>query len=378
MVQRQYWQKLIESAWQRKPIIWLCGVRRSGKTFLCRSLKDVEYFDCELPRIRRSMEDPETFLDRLTGKKIVLDEIHRLNNPTELLKIAADHYPSVKVIATGSSTLETSYRFRDTLTGRKHVVWLTPITSIDLIDFGNQDVSHRLLRGGLPPFFLSRDFPEADYQEWIDSYWAKDIQTLFKLGRQYSFKRFLELLFLQSGGVFEATRFAGPCEVSRGTISNYLSILESTWVAHVIRPYSSRRSTEIVSAPKIYAFDTGFICAFRGWNRLREEDHGLLWEHWVLNEMHSLLQTPSVRYWRDKRGHEIDFVLLKSGQPPTAIECKWKSAHFEGANIKAFRNQYPEGRNWVVCQDVKGGFSKKMGNIHVDFLSLEELRKSLQ
>jgi predicted AAA+ superfamily ATPase len=378
MVQRQYWQKLIETAWRRKPIIWLSGVRRSGKTFLCRSLQGVEYFDCELPRTRRSMEDPEAFLDKLKGKKIVLDEIHRLPNPAELIKIAADHYPSIKVIATGSSTLETSYRFRDTLTGRKQLVWLTPLTSTDLIDFGNQDLSHRLLRGGLPPFFLSREFPDADYQEWIDSYWAKDIQTLFRLERQYSFKRFLELLFLQSGGMFEATRFTGPCEVSRGTIGNYLSILESTWVAHVIRPFSSRRSTEIVSAPKIYAFDTGFICAFRGWSRLREEDHGLLWEHWVLNEIHSLLQTPAVRYWRDKRGHEIDFVLSKPGQPPTAIECKWKSAHFEGSNLKAFRIQYPEGKNWVVCQDVKAGFSKKMGHLTVDFLSLEDLRKRLQ
>jgi predicted AAA+ superfamily ATPase len=378
MVLRQYWQKLIESAWRRKSIIWLSGVRRVGKTFLCRSLTGIEYFDCELPRIRRQMEDPEAFLDNLKGKKIVLDEIHRLPNPTELLKIAADHFPSLKVIATGSSTLEASYRFRDTLTGRKVLVWLTPMTSQDLADFGNKDLPYRFLRGGLPPFFLSKDFPEAEYQEWIDSYWAKDIQTLFKLERQYSFRRFLELLFLQSGGLFEATRFAGPCEVSRGTISNYLSVLESTWVMHVIRPFSSRRSVEIISAPKIYAFDTGFICHFKGWNRLREEDLGVLWEHWVLNEMHSHLQSPMVRYWRDKRGHEVDFVLAKTGKPPIAIECKWKAAHFEINNLKAFRTQYPQGRNWVVCQDVTVGYTKQMGNISIDFLGLEDFRKKLK
>lgn len=37
----------------------MAGVHRAGKTFLCRSLDDVEYFDCELPRTRRLMEDPE-------------------------------------------------------------------------------------------------------------------------------------------------------------------------------------------------------------------------------------------------------------------------------------------------------------------------------
>ncbi len=377
MVQRNFWLKKIESAWKQKSLIWLSGVRRVGKTYLCQSLPAIEYFDCELPRIRRQMEDPEAFLFRLKGKKVVLDEIHRLPNPTELLKIAADHYPSIKIIATGSSTLQASFRFRDTLTGRKVLLWLTPMNSQDLSDFGSPDLLYRFLRGGLPPIFLSKDYPEADYQEWIDSYWAKDIQELFRLERQYSFKRFIELLFLQSGGLFEATRFAGPCEVSRGTISNYLGVLESTWVVQIIRPFSTRRSNEIISAPKIYAFDTGFVCHFRGWDRLREDDLGILWEHWILNEMHSHFQNPIIRYWRDKRGHEVDFILTRPGKPPIAVECKWKAAHFEINNIKAFRSQYPEGLNLVVCQDVREGYGKQIGKIKVEFLGNEEFIKKI-
>ena len=57
------------------------------------------------------MEDPQAFLDGLRGQRIVLDEIHRLGNPSEILKIAADHYEDIKVIATGSSTLGASVRF---------------------------------------------------------------------------------------------------------------------------------------------------------------------------------------------------------------------------------------------------------------------------
>jgi len=119
MVQRTFWLKLLESAWERKSIVWLAGVRRVGKTCLCQSIPNIEYFDCELPRIRRSMEDPESFWAGLKGKRVILDEIHRLSNPSEILKIAADHFPSIKVIATGSSTLQASTRFRDTLAGRK-------------------------------------------------------------------------------------------------------------------------------------------------------------------------------------------------------------------------------------------------------------------
>lgn len=112
-------------------------------------------------------------------------------------------------------------------------------------------------------------------------------------------QRFVELLLVQSGGIFEATRFARPCEVSMTTISNYLAVLEATFVAHVIKPFSSHRTTEIVSAPKVFGFDTGFVCYHRGWNELRAEEYGILWEHFVLNEMQAALQTKKINYWRD-------------------------------------------------------------------------------
>ncbi len=63
----------------------------------------------------------------LGRKRVVLDEIPRLPNPSELLKIAADHFPDRCILATGSSTLGASSRFRDTLAGRKSELWLTPM-----------------------------------------------------------------------------------------------------------------------------------------------------------------------------------------------------------------------------------------------------------
>jgi len=290
MIRRRFWQHLLEQAWQERSVIWLSGVRRVGKTCLCRSLPHVEYLDCELPRVRRMMEEPEGFLDGFGNQSIVLDEIHRLQNPSELLKIAADHYPGLRVIATGSSTLGASRKFRDTLAGRKRDIWLAPMCLADLKDADRPDLHHRLLRGGLPPFFLADQLPERDFQEWMDAYWAKDIQELFRLESRSSFQKFVELVLAQSGGIFEATRFSRPCEVSRPTISTYLKVLEATFVAHVIRPFSTHRATEIVSAPKVYGFDTGFVCYYRGWQELRPEDFGVLWEHFVLNEIMANLQ----------------------------------------------------------------------------------------
>jgi predicted AAA+ superfamily ATPase len=190
-IPRKYWEKRIEDAWKRKSVIWLSGVRRAGKTVLCQSLPHVEYFDCELPRIRQLLEDPEAFLKMHRGKSLVLDEVHRLQNPSELLKIAADHFAETKIIATGSSTLEASAKFKDTLTGRREKIWLTPMLVEEGEAFGNAHLEHRFLFGGLPPFFLNAQVPERDFQDWVDSYWAKDIQELYRLEKRYSFQKFL-------------------------------------------------------------------------------------------------------------------------------------------------------------------------------------------
>jgi hypothetical protein len=323
------------------------------------------------------MLDPEAFLEGLHGRRVVLDEIHRLGNPSELLKIAADHYPRIRIVATGSSTLGASSKFRDTLAGRKRDLWLTPICLGDLEDFQQPDLRRRLVRGGLPPFFLADTLRERDFQEWMDAYWAKDIQELFRLERRDSFQKFTELVMAQSGGIFEATRFAHPCEVSRPTITNYLRVLEATFVAHVIRPFSTRRSTEIIAAPKVYGFDTGFVRYYRGWHELREEDLGVMWEHFVLNEIMACLQSREVFYWRDKRGHEVDFVLAARRRKPLAIECKWSADTFDPVNLRALRQRHPEGENIVVAHDVERSFSGNYGSLKVRFESLSSLTSSI-
>ncbi len=373
MVKREFWIVRIEQAWRERSVVWLSGVRRVGKTFLCRSLADVEYFDCELPRVRHVLEDPEAFLAEMRGRRVVLDEIHRLANPSELLKIAADHYPDVRVIATGSSTLGASARFRDTLTGRKTGLRLTPMIEADLHAFGRTDLRHRFLHGGLVPFFMADELPEADFQDWIESYWAKDVQELFRVERRRSFMKFAELLMVQSGGIFEASSFAAPCEVGRTTIANYLRALEETFVVHVLRPFSSRRATEIVAAPKVYAFDTGFVCFAKGVQTLRAEDLGLLWEHFVLNEIQANLQSARVGYWRDKQKHEVDFVIAPRGRAPIAIECSWARAQFDPTNLAAFRRAYPEGENLVAAHDVDRPHERRYKDVTVRFVNLPAL-----
>ena len=158
------------------------------------------------------------------------------------------------------------------------------------------------------------------------------------------------------------SRFVRPCG---------LKVLEATFVAHVIRPFSTHRPTEIVSAPKVYGFDTGFVAYYRGWQDLRLEDLGMLWEHFALNEIMARQQTREISYWRDKRGHEVDFVLTGRRNKPVAVECKWSASDFDATNLQAFRRQYSDGENVVLAQDVDHHFTRHYGDIVVRFENLQ-------
>ena len=131
---------------------------------------------------------------------------------------------------------------------------------------------HRLLFGGLPPFFMAEELPEAAFEEWFVSYWAKDVQELFHIEKRRSFIKLAQMIMAQSGSIFEASKFASTCELSPNSVRNYLAILEETYVVYIVRPFSTRAQSEIVKAPRVYGFDTGFVCYARGWIDLRPED----------------------------------------------------------------------------------------------------------
>lgn len=373
MIKREYWTGLIQKALKTRPILWLRGVRRSGKTVLCRAVEGAKYFDCEIPEVRKQVSH-ESFLKDENSGLIVLDEVHKLDNPAQILKIAADHYPKIKIIATGSSSLETIKKFSDTLTGRKNTITLTPATFEDSQNFGVTDIKTRMLLGGLPPFLLQKDKAAGHYAEWVDSYWSRDILELFRLEKRESFIKLVELILNMSGIMFDATKFSDMCEVSRHTVKNYMAILETTGVACVIRPFAGGGKSEIVSMPKVYGFDTGFVTYAKGWDTLRGDDFGLLWEQIVLNELTAVMQERGINYWRDKAGHEVDFVVKRARNCVDAIECKWQYSKLNVTALKIFRKLYPEGVNYVISHDISVPRPAEVSGVKVKFIGINDIR----
>jgi predicted AAA+ superfamily ATPase len=373
MIKRPFWIERIEDCWRKAPIVWLSGVRRVGKTSLAGTLGNAELLNCDLPSSQQLLADPEAFYRSFDKPRLILDEVHQLPDPSRLLKIGADAFPKLKILATGSSTLAATHKFRDSLAGRKRNVHLVPVRHDELAAFGIHDLRRRLFRGGLPPALLAEDYDAGFYAEWLDSYFARDVQELFRVEKRGAFLKLVEAVLRLSGGQMDAPALSTLCGLSRPTVLTYLDVLELTHVAALIRPYAGGGKRELVRQPKIYGFDTGFVAFARGWSDLRAEDCGILWEHMVLERLLSDPSAPEVLYWRDKDQHEIDFVVPKGRGQVTAIECKWDATRFDPKNLRIFRELYPEGQNLVVATNVQKPYTREVNGLNLTFTGLDAL-----
>jgi len=376
MIERPFWLDRLAAAWKQVAIVWLCGPRRVGKTVLAQALPDAEYLNCDLPSVAERLRDPESFFRAVRQPRLILDEVHQLPDPSRLLKIGADDFPHLKILATGSSTLAATQKFRDSLTGRKRVVALVPVLHEELAAFGVRDLRQRLLHGGLPPALLAPEWAGEFYGEWLDSYFARDVQELFRLEKRAGFLRVLELLLRQSGGMLDVTKLAAASQISRPTVTNWLEVYQATQTVHVVRPFAGGGRREIIGQPRVFGFDTGFVAYARGWGELRTEDCGLLWEHLVLDTLLAA-GLPQVQFWRDKQQREVDFVVPQGRDRVHAIECEWKPDAFETRSLAVFRAAYARGRNFVVSPLHGPGYERTAGGFKVEFVTPRELRLAL-
>jgi predicted AAA+ superfamily ATPase len=257
MIDRPYWRALLKNGWKKRRVVWLAGVRRVGKTTLAHKLPHTMYMNCDLPSVVRRLEDPELFYEsQAKGATIVFDEVHRLPDPSMVLKIAADTFSHLQVLATGSSTLAATRKFRDSLTGRKSVVILPPVLWPECEEaFGIHDLDLRMLHGGLPEQLLARKKDDAFFAEWMDSFCARDIQELFGIRNRTGFLNLFRLLLRQSGGLLDHSSLSRECDLSRPTVKAHLEALTIACAVNLVRPFHGGGRREIVRRPRAYGFD---------------------------------------------------------------------------------------------------------------------------
>jgi predicted AAA+ superfamily ATPase len=274
--------------------------------------------------------------------------------------------------------LPATRKFRDSLTGRKTTIILLPILWPECEEaFGIRDLDLRLLHGGLPEPLLAKKRDDAFFSEWMDSFYARDIQELFGIRDRTGFLRLVRLLLRQSGGLLDYSALSRESDVSRPTVKAHLEALSAACAIHLVPPYHGGGRRELVRRPKAYGFDTGFVAFVRGWQDIRDEDRGLLWEHLVLDVLRASVRSDALFYWRDKSGREVDFVI-RQGRQVHAVECKVSPDRVSWESLGVFRQAYPAGRNYLVCPGISQPYSRRAGNLMIRVVGCRHMIREFQ
>lgn len=229
------------------------------------------------------------------------------------------------------------------------------------------------MHGGLPEPLLATHKDSAFFNEWVDSFYARDILELFGIRNRQGFLSLFRLLLRQSGGQLDYSQLANLSELSRPTVKAHIEAMQIAHAVHVLRPFHGGGKREIVSRPKCYAFDTGFVTFEKGWDTIRADDRGLLWEHLVLDALRFRFADENIFYWQDKSRREVDFVIRRGRDRVDVLECKINPGKLDAKSIEAFRELYPEGDNYIVSPAVKKAYRVRRGDLLFTACSIRDL-----
>ena len=322
------------------PVIAATGPRQSGKTTLVRSVfAGKPYVSLEDPTERAfAQEDPRGFLARFTGGAI-FDEAQRWPELFSYLQgmVDEDRSPG-RFVLTGSQQFGLLSGITQSLAGRVGMNTLLPL-SYSEIPAGQSAVlslDDLMLRGGYPELHTSQVLTRDWMASYVATYLERDVRQVLKVQDLSVFARFLRLCAGRTGQLLKLSSLADEAGVSQSTAKAWLSVLEASYVVHLLQPYHRNFGKRLVKTPKLYFLDTGLAAWLLGIYTAEQlathPARGALFETWVVAEAlksryHAGLPN-DLYFWRDNNGVEADLMFetpqglqtveIKSGQTVTS------------------------------------------------------------
>lgn len=352
----RYLEDQVEASLKEGLVVIIYGARQVGKTTLARKI--MSHYDRALyvngdevvERIRLQNQSAQILKDYFgDAELVVIDEAQRIENVGLTAKLIHDTYPEIKLLLTGSSSLDLANKIKEPLTGRSREFNLYPL-SLDEIGSTNQEklkaLDRALIYGSYPGTWgMSLDNAAETLRLLATNYIYRDafaLQTIFDDTVMYNL---LQLLAFQMGNEVSYNELATTLQISRDTAMRYVDLLEKARIIYRLRQYRRNERSVIGKLRKIYFYDlgvrNGLINNFNG-IKLRD-DRGALWENFCLNERQKAQQRARVYtrqfYWRNRSKQEIDLIEESSGTIK-AFECKFSTD--KSATVpRAFTELYP-------------------------------------
>lgn len=315
------------------PVVTVTGCRQCGKSTLLRNiLPDYSYISLEDLDIRQmAKEDPRHFIS-LYKNKTIIDEIQQV---PELLSYIQTHVDTVNengmYVLTGSHNLLLMQSVSQSLAGRTALLTLAPFSVSELkkASICPDSINEILYKGSYPRIYDKNISPVDFYPSYISTYVERDVRMIKNITDLAAFTRFLKLCAGRCSQILNVTSLAEDAGITRKTAESWLSVLETSYIIYLLKPYYKNYGKRIIKNPKLYFYDTGLASSLLNITNASQIEvfymRGALFENFVVSELLKRRlfagKSDELYFWRDSNGVEID-VLEEDGQELFAYEIK--------------------------------------------------------
>jgi uncharacterized protein len=332
MIKRTAIAKLIKLANSFRSVA-VVGPRQSGKTTLCRTaFPNKPYISLENPdTLAFAYSDPSGFLGQFK-KGAILDEIQRAPHLFSYLQQVLDETKKKGLfILTGSNNFLLQENISQSLAGRIAYLQLLPLSLHEMKENKMLRINYNthIFQGGYPEVITKKINSVDWFASYIKTYIERDVRQLKNIANLSLFTKLLKLCAGRTGQMLNFTSLSNDSGIDQKTVAAWLSLLQSSYIVYLLKPYHGNFNKRMVKTPKLYFYDTGVACSLLGIDNAKQitthTAKGALFENMVVSELlkerFNNGSADNLYFWRDKTGNEVDIVLEKAGKL-TAIELK--------------------------------------------------------
>lgn len=355
---------------QNFPVTGLIGPRQVGKTTLAKTASYTSnsiYLDLEKNSDLNKIEDPELFFTEYQDSTIILDEIQHVPNLFPLIRSMVDENRRPgKFIILGSASPELLRQSSESLAGRINYLEMTPL---NLLEINPEGQNNLWLMGGFPEPYLkdNKRFTTEWYRSFIASYVQRDLPNYGLPADPSITRKFLMMIASSNGGVLNYSTFGKSLGLTIPTIKTYLSFLIEAFLVRELPSWHMNIKKRLVKSPKLYFRDTGMLHNLLGISSLENLFGNIVlgasWETFVINQVHSVLNSDEELYfYRTQDGAKIDLLIRRNDQWLAAAEIKFSSTPIltkgtyiamEDLGIPLLHVIVPKDENYPLAKNVR-------------------------